>query len=271
MKVNKIWNEDCFNTMERISDEGKKVQLILTSPPYNTGRPSTSSKGRDNHEARYDLYLDGMSDKEYMDWTVKLFNKYDSILRENGVVLYNMSYSTDMNNRSDSYKPNEIMFKTINAILTHTQFTIADVITWKKQTALPNNTSPNKLTRIVEYVYVFCRDSELATYHANKTIKSVSKKGQNFYENMFNFIEAKNNDGSNKLNKATFSSEFATKLLDMYARDKGAVYDSFMGTGTTAVACINKGLKYIGSELSEEQCKYARKRIKAHREALKTS
>lgn len=120
MKVNKIWNEDCFKTMERISDEGKTVQLILTSPPYNTSRPSTSSKGRDNHEARYDLYLDGMSDKEYMDWTVELFNKYDNILRKDGVVLYNMSYSTDMNNRSDSYKPNEIIFKTVNAILTHT-------------------------------------------------------------------------------------------------------------------------------------------------------
>ena len=41
---------------------------------------------------------------------------------------------------------------------------IADVITWKKRSALPNNTSPNKCTRICEYVCVFCRKEEYDTF-----------------------------------------------------------------------------------------------------------
>lgn len=40
------------------------------------------------------------------------------------------------------------------------------------------------------------------------------------------------------------------------------VYDNFMGTGTTAIACLNQNMNYIGSEISSAQCDYANKRIK---------
>ena len=81
------------------------------------------------------------------------------------------------------------------------------------------------------------------------------------FENIFNFIEAANNDGSNDLNKATFSTEFARKLLLMYADEGFVIYDSFMGTGTTAEAAIIERMKYVGTELSEAQCKDAEKRL----------
>ena len=42
----------------------------------------------------------------------------------------------------------------------------------------------------------------------------------------------------------------------------GVVYDSFMGTGTTAVAAKRLGMKYLGSEISEKQCEYAENRLK---------
>ena len=30
----KIFNEDCIRTMERLSEKGLKVDVILTSPPF---------------------------------------------------------------------------------------------------------------------------------------------------------------------------------------------------------------------------------------------
>lgn len=78
-------------------------------------------------------------------------------------------------------------------IIRNTEFTVADCIAWKKKNALPNNVSPNKCTRIVEYVFVFCRKSEYRTFHANKTVKSISKSGQKFYDVMYNYINAANN------------------------------------------------------------------------------
>nr|DAY01899.1 MAG TPA: adenine-specific methyltransferase [Caudoviricetes sp.] len=255
-----INNENCFDTIRKMREKNRKVGLILTSPPYNTGRNSNSERGRNNHEARYDIHLDNMTDSEYLEWTKYLFHGFDSILKTNGVVLYNMSYGTDIVNTKEDYKPNEIMYKVINKILEDTPFTIADTIVWKKSSALPNNTSKNKLTRICEFVYVFVRKSELKTFNTNKRVKSVSSRGQSYYENVFNLIEARNNDGSNNLNKATFSSELVLKLLDIYYTG-GVVYDPFLGTGTTGLACEMLGIKWLGSEISEAQCEYAKGRI----------
>lgn len=249
----KIYNEDCLLTMDKISKAGGKVDVILTSPPYNTGRNCTNiERGMGNHERRYDIYLEERNQDEYTDWTVDIFNHYDSILRENGCILYNMSYGNE--------NP-EQMYLTIAEVINRTNFTIADTIIWKKKSALPNNVSHNKLTRICEFVFVFCRKDEYKTFLANKKVKSQSKTGQNYYENIYNFIEAKNNDGANKLNKATYSSELCEQLLNIYAKPNAIVYDNFNGTGTTGVACIKLGLNYIGSELSEEQCKFSIERL----------
>jgi DNA modification methylase len=113
-----------------------------------------------------------------------------------------------------------------------------------------------------------CRQDEQATFFMNKSIDSISKKGQNIYENVFNFIEAPNNDGSCELNKATFSTEFVRKLLMMYAKEGDLIYDSFMGTGTTAIGALKENMIYIGSELSSQQCEYANKRIKKETQQL---
>ena len=87
------------------------------------------------------------------------------------------------------------------------------------------------------------------------------KTGQKVYENIFNLIEAKNNDGICPYNKATFSSELCEKLLNIYAPPKSTIYDPFMGSGTTAVACKRMGLDCYGSEISENQVRFAVDRI----------
>jgi DNA modification methylase len=155
------------------------------------------------------------------------------------------------------------MWLTIAEIIKQTDFIPADRIIWKKKSALPNNTSSNKLTRIVEDIFVFCRKSEIKTFNSNKKVTSVrvDRPTQKYYENVFNFIEAKNNDGSCNLNKATYSSELCEKLLGIYAKPESVIYDSFIGTGTTAVACKKLGYAYIGSELSDKQCEYANNRL----------
>lgn len=256
-----IFNEDCNITMtEHI--QPKSVDVILTSPPYCTsnraGKNSKANLTTTGHNKkfypylRYDVFLDNMSTEEYIEWSVKLFNNFDTILKENGSILYNISYSSGNV---------DMLFRTITAIIDRTDFTIADMIGWKKHNALPNNISPNKLTRIFEPVFVFCRKSEFGTFFCNKTVTSVRKTGQKVYGNIFNFIDARNNDGSCKLNKATYSSELCVKLLSIYAKPGFTVYDPFMGTGTTAVACKMLGMDCYGSELSAAQIEFAKNRI----------
>ena len=254
-----IFNEDCFKTMKRFEENGDKVNVILTSPPYNTGRPNTSEKARQHHEARYDIHMDTMTQDEYIDWTIRLFNEFDKILAKDGVILWNISYGSDGTVNKEGIG---LVWLVIADIIRKTNFVTADRIIWKKRSALPNNVSKNKLTRIVEDVFVFCRKDEYKTFQCNKEVSQVSKTGQTFYKNVYNFIEAPNNDGANKLNKATYSSELCEKLLTIYANDVNIVYDPFMGTGTTAVACKRLGINCFGSEISKDQVDYAYERLK---------
>lgn len=237
-----LYNGDCLEIMPHL-----KVDKIITSPPYNIIRPNSTDRG-------YDVYKDGMTNEEYIDWTIKIFKEYDHILSKNGAIVYNMSYGTENT---------EVMSLTVAEILKQTNFTLADIIVWKKKSATPNNVSSNKMTRIVEFVYVFCRRNEFQTFTANKKVLGERKDtGQKIYENVFNFFKAKNNDASQELNKATFSKEFVQEVIDRYVLKTDIVLDNFCGTGTTLMACAENGIKSIGIELSETQCEYTIKRIK---------
>lgn len=44
---------------------------------------------------------------------------------------------------------------------------------------------------------------------------------------------------------------------------EGIVYDPFMGSGTTAIAAMSTGRRWIGSEINPEYCRIAEKRIEA--------
>lgn len=253
-----LYNCDCIQFLEKYNN--KDIDCVLTSPPYNTGRPCNSQAALKHHWGRYDIYMDQKTQDEYILWTVQLFNLFDKILIENGTVLYNISYGSDS---SDSTNKDQIglLWFLLPQIIKNTPFMIADKIVWKKKCALPNNSSPNKLTRIVQDVFVFCRKNQYLTFNTNKQSSKPSKTGQKFYQNVFNFIQARNNDGSCDLNKATYSSQLCQKLLNIYCKKGDLILDPFNGTGTTAIACRNLQMNYIGVQLSQAQCQYSKNRI----------
>ena len=242
-----LYHGDCVEEMNQLINEGVKVNKVITSPPYNIVRPNSTDRG-------YDLYKDGMSNEEYIEWTLKIFNCYDKLLAKDGCIAYNMSYGTENT---------EVMNLTIAEILKNTNFTLADILVWKKSSATPNNVSSNKMTRICEFVYIFCRRDEFFTFTANKKIIGRREDTeQAIYENVFNFFQAPNNDESQELNKATFSMGFVGNIIDRYVMKDDVVLDNFNGTGTTLCTCISRGIKAIGIELSEKQCKYTVDRMK---------
>lgn len=65
----------------------KKVNIVLTSPPYNTQR---NLKDR-----TYDLYQDSIDNKEYLEFIQKVFNEYENLLEKDGIILYNISYGNE--------------------------------------------------------------------------------------------------------------------------------------------------------------------------------
>ena len=246
-------------TLDRMVNKCIKIDGVITSPFYNTNREKKPLKEIEgnyfhlNYRRRYDEFNDMMTEEEYINFTINLFNKIDKVLVNNGCILYNMSYGTENV---------DLMYKTIFNIIDKTPFTVVDTISWKKKNALPNSVSPNRLTRICEFVFVIVRKDEIKSFNANKEISSIRPNGQKMYKNYMNYIEAKNNDGSCHLNKATYSSELVTKLISIYFKENSLIYDPFMGTGTTAVGCLLRKCHYIGSEISKRQVVFANNRLK---------
>lgn len=248
VELNKIYNEDCFITMANIDDN--LIDIVMTSPPYNM----TKRKGGYADSGRYDVYEDWKEEAEYVDFTIRLFESFDRIVKPNGVILYNFSYSIE--------NPT-LPYNLVAEIAKRTEWCLADTIIWKKSAGLPFPANERRLSRNWEFVWVFVRKTEIDTFDCNKGVTKIADKtGQKYFTIFYNFVEARNNDGkTHELNQATYSTELCQKLFDIYATDGYVVYDPFMGTGTTANACKLSGLNYIGSELSSKQCEYANQRL----------
>lgn len=247
MKNNIIYNEDCLITLDKLDE--KSIDVVLTSPPYNM----TKRKGGYADTGRYDVYQDWKTEEEYINWMVLIFNKIGNVLKDNGVIIFNINYSIE----------NPILpYKVLCEIDKQTNFALVDTIIWKKKNGIPFPANKRRLSRLFENIFIFARKNEVNTFNTNRQVKSISEKtGQKYYDVKYNHIEAANNDGKCKLNQATYSSDLCKQLLDIYALPNSTIYDPFMGTGTTAVACKQMNLNYIGSEISSEQCKYAKERI----------
>ena len=53
------------------------------------------------------------------------------------------------------------------------------------------------------------------------------------------------------------------ELIEKYTNEGDTIFDPFMGSGTTGVACMQLGRKFIGCEINEQYFAIARKRIEA--------
>ena len=67
--------------------------------------------------------------------------------------------------------------------------------------------------------------------------------------------------GNNQLHQNQKPLELIEQCITKHSNVGDVVFDGFMGSGTTAIACINTNRNYIGFELDEEYYKVAEQRI----------
>ncbi len=246
IQINQIYNENNLVTMSNIPDNF--LDGIITSPPYSICR-----KRKDCYYNNGYSDLDGLTEDEYINIRLGEFKQFERILKDKGVILYNISYHNE----------NPILpLLLVTEVHKQTGLTIADMISWKKNHSIPFQTSPTKLSRLVEQVYVFVKKEFLHNFETNKEISKVNEKtGQKFYKNYTNLVEARNNDGIICDLKASYSTELVSKLINIYFKKNSLIYDPFSGIGTTSVACKECGLNYIASEINEKFYKITNQRL----------
>jgi len=249
MELNKIYNQDCLLGMKDIPD--KSIDGIITSPPYNINTERSDCYYNNGYSE-----IDNLTEENYLNVRVTEFKEFSRIMKNKSAICYNISYA-----KENPILPTLLITKVHN----ETDLTVADIICWKKPHSIPFQTSPTKLSRITELIYVIVKKNELHTFITNKEVSKINAKtGQAFYKNYCNYIEARNNDGYKCSLKASYSQELCVKLIDVYFPKCSFILDPFMGIGTTAIACINTNRNYIGYENNEEYYNISQERIQKH-------
>jgi len=229
---NKIFNEDCLSTMKKMKN--KSINGIITSPPYNI-----NTERKDCYYNNGYSHLDDLSENDYLNVRTDEFKEFSRILKDDGVICYNISYA-----KENPILPTLLIAKIHN----DTNLTIADIITWKKPHAIPFQTSPTKLSRITELIYIFVKKDFLHKFKTNKIVSKTNEKtGQKFYKNYVNYIEAKNNDGYKSILKAAYSKDLVNKLINIRKTQIEFIY------GTTSIIASGKNHLIIKRKYFEHE------------------
>lgn len=235
IELDKIYNENCLDTMSRVEDNF--IDTVLTSPPYNmnlriSGGKYCSRQIVKELSTKYEEFSDNLPIDEFYETHSKIISE---LIRVSKIVFYNIQIVTGSK---------RAFFKIIGKFADE----LKEIIYWDKVNGQPAM-SPGVLNAQCEIILVF-GDNPIS----RKFSKSNFQRGS-----LSNTWAIKRGVRIHKGHGATFPLELAEKVIENFAN--GLVYDPFMGCGTTAIACKKVGLNFIGSEISEKYCKIARDRI----------
>jgi DNA modification methylase len=263
---NKIFNEDCLETMKRIDDN--YIQLVVTSPPYDDLR--TYKRHNKGNKTKYNGFSFA-----FEDIAKELFR----VVKNGGVVVWVVGDATLNGSETGSSFRQALYFKSIG-------FNLHDTMIYQKTgTPFPSRVRYNQT---FEYMFVFSKGKPStftpimkknitagAVRHSRKfrnkdgeMIPSFNGKPVNEYGIDNNIWKIKN--GMNKSTKdkvafnhpAIFPEELVDRHIKTWSNKNDIIYDPFMGSGTTAKLAILNNRKYIGSELVRDYYDISIERLK---------
>ena len=231
LELNKIYCMDCLEGMKLIPNE--TIDLIITSPPYNLGK--THHTGNNRFKS-YSEYNDDMPEELYQQWQIEVLQECYRVLKSDGSMFYNHKNRIK---KGKQISPYEWLFRT--------DFVIKQEIVWFNRS---QNFDKCRFYPMTERVYWLAKSPKTKMFNAI---------------NHHDVFDAK--DWKPEGTKGEFKRAFPVKMPeDILSCFPGAkvVLDPFMGSGTTAVACINANRNYIGFEIDPDYYEAALERIRTH-------
>lgn len=245
IEINKIYNEDCLETMAKMPDE--TVDLVFADPPFNIGK-------------KYKGYNDKKDD--YYEWQEQWIKECFRILKPTGT-FYLMTIDRNLPNTLHSMSKYGIF---VNLIKWH------NVSASHNKRAFWMGSQP-----IAMYVksenYVFNTYAETReTFKAWDKKRAERMKGQLLdywddiplvYAGSIVHKEAILKPGTKqKAHLAQMPEMLPGRAMRFSTNEGMLVYDPFMGSGTTARAAIKLKRNWIGSDVSKEYVELSNNVIK---------
>jgi len=253
MELNKIYNENCLDTMLRMPDNF--IDLTVTSPPYDNLRTYNG----------YSFDFESIAKGLYR------------VTKEGGVLVWVVSDATIEGSETGTSFKQALYFKELG-------FNLHDTMIYAKQNPIPLTHS--RYEQQFEYMFVLSKGKP-KTFNG---LKEKSKYGgemasrtRSFYKtnteneptlqnkrdvisdeklryNIWYYIVGSTQTGTIK-HPATFPEQLANDHIISWSNENELIYDPFIGSGTTAKMALLNNRNYIGSEISKEYCEIAEKRI----------
>ena len=226
MKTNVCYQGDCLEVMKDIED--KSIDVIITSPPYEdiAGAGYTAN-------SKDVLFL-----KLYSEFIDKLFIQYHRILKDGGQLFFNVKSKT---NNKTLRTPHWLEFTEGFKLLDFKSYII-----WKYAGSFDSTESRFHLD--YEIIYHLSKGDIKLT--PNKEIQDPLTSVWYIPHNI-----------KNRLHPTQMPEKVVENILDRAGINNGVVIDNFMGSGTTALVCKNKGINYIGIELNPNNCDIIKERV----------
>lgn len=247
MELNQIYCENNLETMARMPDNF--LDLTVTSPPYDNLRTYNG----------YCFDFESVAKELYR------------VTKQGGIVVWVVGDATLNGSETGTSFKQALFFKECG-------FNLHDTMIYEKSgMAYPDST---RYHNVFEYMFVlskgYPRKTNLIKDRENKYKGKVggNKRGglckrESFGArfNIWRFANGRDNSSKDRIafsHPAIFPESLACDHIISWSNEGDIVYDPFMGSGTTAKMALANNRKYIGSEISQEYCDIANKRINTY-------
>jgi len=248
--INQIIQGDCLDIMKEMSNNS--VDVIIADPPYfisqegkKISRKSLNSKSwKRDMDIKLDFgKWDNFKDEQkFFDFTEKWFKECSRILKPKGWIYIffdkqKIGYFDLILAKKYGIKPR-------------------GVFVWLKSNPCPSFRKVNYLSA-TEFIWIGSKgECKLKNFLQQKE--------------MFNYMITPNKSSYGETKHPT---EKPIKLIEKFIKtgsnEGEIILDPFIGSGTTAIACLKTGRKFIGIEKEPEYVEIAKARIKPYLEQKK--
>jgi len=243
------------------------INLIFTSPPYADNRKKTYK---------------GIPIKEYVNWFLPISSELQRVLKNDGTFILNIKERTEGGERQTYILELILEMKKQGWLWTEEYI-------WHKKNCYPGKW-PNRFRDAWERCLQFNKQRKFKMYQEavmvpignwskkrlsklseTDLIRDESKVGSGFGKNVSNwlgkeFVYPTNvlhlaTECANRGHSASFPLSLPTWFIKLFTQEEDIVLDPFVGSGTTAIACLNRNRHYIGIEAMDSYYKLAQEAI----------
>lgn len=226
--INQVFNEDCLVGMKRIPSES--VDLCVIDPPYRItsgGKKDSAFRGASGRK------------RNHLSSGGKIFEHNDvhpsAFMNEIYRVLKNRTHFYCMTNDKN--------LKTMLMCAEESGFKLHNILVWRKGMHTPSQF----YLKNIEYI-LFLRKGEA---------KYINNMGS------YSLIDIPGVFGD-KIHPSEKPVELIKHMIKNSSNNGDTVLDCFMGSGTTAIACLETNRNYIGFEKDSNYYELLQSRIEEH-------